>query len=690
MIGLRDDADLEPAPPPPSRVRQLVAQAFQEQGWLHETLKLEHRPQQEAMARTVASAVFSDEPLLFEAGTGVGKSLAYLIPGIIHACSQERQLVVSTHTIALQEQLEQKDLPMCRRLFSQAEELKPFAGFRSAVLMGKGNYLCTSRLGAALAGKNELFSTPEFEELKRIATWAETSETGLRHELTPPPIPEVWEHVNADSSSCSRKYCDCERCFYQRTKARIRKAQVVIVNHSLLFALLNAGGAREKGSARGILFPDDIVVLDEAHTVPEVATDHFGLRLSSYGLERMLKFLYNPRNRKGLLVRHGEAYQRQLVEDALAGSEQFFNAVAETLLSKQAIARVRTEDLVENYLAGPLSALAKAMDGIATKLQEGKDHDEIIEQKTKVEGYRTNLQRWLKVSDEKHVYWAERSGRRQNIVTLRTAPIDVAPDLRDALFDRKVAVICTSATLAVGSEIASFQARMGAEQARTAIEHSPFDYERHMRVYVAADIPLPSAREAKLAIDALTDWIRFACLRCGGGSLVLFTSYTDMRKVAETLEDDFRGAGRPFLMQGAELNRTDLAKAMRAKGNAILFGTDSFWTGIDVPGDALSQVIITRLPFEIPSHPIQEARADHIRAQGGNPFAELTLPDAVVKFRQGVGRLIRTTKDKGLVTVLDARVLAKTYGQLFLGALPTQKYERLTQANRDERFRSFL
>jgi len=690
MIGLRDDADLEPSPPPPSRVRQLVAQAFKEHGWLHEALKLEHRPQQEAMARTVASAVYSDEPLLFEAGTGVGKSLAYLIPGIIHAVSQERQLVVSTHTIALQEQLEQKDLPMCRRLFSQAEELKPYAEFRSAVLMGKGNYLCTSRLGAALAGKNELFSTPEFEELKRIATWAESSETGLRHELSPPPIPEVWEHVNADSSSCSRKYCDCDKCFYQRTKTRIRKAQVVIVNHSLLFALLNAGGAQEKGAAKGVLFPDDLVVLDEAHTVPEVATDHFGLRLSSYGLERMLKFLYNPRNRKGILVRHGEVYQRQLVEDALAGSEQFFNAVADTLLAKHPIARVRTEDLVENYLAGPLSALVKALDGIATKLEEGKDHDEIIEQKGKVEGYRTNLQRWLKVSDEKHVYWAERSGRRQNIVTLRTAPIDVAPDLRESLFDRKVAVICTSATLAVGSEIATFQARMGAEQARTAIEHSPFDYERHMRVYVAADIPLPSAREAKLAIDALTDWIRFACLRCGGGSLVLFTSYTDMRKVAEALQDEFVAAGRPFLMQGAELNRTDLAKAMRAKGNAILFGTDSFWTGIDVPGDALSQVIITRLPFEIPSHPIQEARADHIRAQGGNPFAELTLPDAVVKFRQGIGRLIRTTKDRGLITVLDARVLAKTYGQLFLGALPTPRYERLTQANRDERFQSFL
>lgn len=688
MIGLREDDPSSPRPTP-SKVRGLVAQIFAEGGILQETLHLEHRPQQEAMARTVASALHEDDPLLFEAGTGVGKSLAYLLPGIIHACDQARQLVVSTHTIALQEQLEQKDLPICRRLFATNEGLKPYAGFRSAVLMGKGNYLCTTRLAAALAGKNELFSTPDFEELKRISEWAQTTQTGLRHELSPPPNPEVWEHVNADSSSCSRKYCDDEHCFYQRTKTRIRKAQVVIVNHSLLFALLNAGGAREKGSGRGILFPEDLVILDEAHTVPEVATEHFGLRISSYGLDRMLKHLFNPRNRKGLLRRLGGTLEQQLVADSLEASEQFFAAVAQELLEKRPVARVQKEDIVEPYLSGPLQALSKAIENLATKLQEGRDYDDLNEQKSKIESYRTNLSRWLKVSDEKHVYWAERSGRRQQIVTLRTAPIDVAPDLRDALFERQVAVVCTSATLAVGTELSTFQHRMGAERARGAVEQSPFDYERNMRVYLATDIPLPSPREARLAIDALTDWVRFCCLRCAGGTLVLFTSYGDMRQIASVLEADFQAAGRRFLMQGAELSRTDLTKAMRAEGNAILFGTDSFWTGIDVPGDSLAQVIITRLPFDIPSHPIAEARAEHIRAQGGNPFNELTLPDAVVKFRQGIGRLIRTTKDRGIITVLDARIVAKPYGALFLAALPQKRHERLTLLNREERFRPY-
>jgi len=556
--------------------------------------------------------------------------------------------------------------------------------------MGKGNYLCTTRLAAALAGKNELFSTPELDELKRIAAWSEKSETGLRHELSPPPIPEVWEHVNADSTSCSRKYCDCEHCFYQRTKTRIRKAQVVIVNHSLLFALLNAGGAREKGSGRGILFPEDLVVLDEAHTVPEVATDHFGLRISNYGLERMLKHLYNPRTQKGMLRRLGSRLEQQLVADSLEASEQFFTAIAELLLAKRAIARTRSEGSVEPYLSGPLQALSRAMEAITTKLQEGKDYDELNEQRGKIDSYRTNIERWLKVSDEKHVYWAERGGRRQQIVSLRTAPIDVAPELRDALFERQVGVICTSATLAVGTELATFQSRMGAEQARGAVVQSPFDYERNMRVYVATDIPLPSVNEAKLAIDALADWVRFCCLRCAGGNLVLFTSYSDMRQVASLLEQDFLAEGRPFLMQGADLSRTDLTNAMRSQGNAILFGTESFWTGIDVPGDSLAQVVITRLPFEIPSHPIQEARAEHIREAGGVPFNELTLPDAVVKFRQGIGRLIRTASDRGIVTVLDSRVVAKPYGQLFLAALPQQRHIRLTQANREELFKSFV
>lgn len=271
----------------------------------------------------------------------------------------------------------------------------------------------------------------------------------------------------------------------------------------------------------------------------------------------------------------------------------------------------------------------------------------------------------------------------------RSAPIDVAPELRKHLFGCGTSVVCTSATLAMGGEIAPFAARIGADDARAVVVKSPFDFERNMRVYVASDVPLPSPQEAKLAVDVLTDYIRFATHRVSGGSLVLFTSYTDMRAVASSLQPEYADAGRPFLIQGAELSRSELAHQMRSLGNAVLFGTDSFWTGVDVPGDALAQVIITRLPFDPPTHPITEARCDHVRDHGGNPFNELTLPDALMKFRQGAGRLIRRATDRGLVTILDSRVLAKTYGRLFINSLPHPAFTPMNRATRDDVFRPF-
>jgi ATP-dependent DNA helicase DinG len=241
----------------------------------------------------------------------------------------------------------------------------------------------------------------------------------------------------------------------------------------------------------------------------------------------------------------------------------------------------------------------------------------------------------------------------------------------------------------MGGQIAPLAERLGAEEARAVMVQSPFDFARNMRVYIASDVPLPAAQDAKLALDVLADYIGFCTTRVRGGSLVLFTSYTDMRAVAATLEPVFAAAKRPFLMQGAELSRTELTREMRERGNLILFGTDSFWTGVDVPGDALEQVIITRLPFDPPTHPITEARCDHIRDRGGNPFNELTLPDALIKFRQGIGRLIRTAQDRGLITLLDARVLAKTYGRLFIDCLPQSNYTTLTRETRTEKFRPF-
>ena len=711
MIGLRDDSGSAPlpaprergahaaavaesaaTPPPVSHAPALAAKIFAEGGWLHAGLQLEHRPEQEQMARAVAASMVADDALLFEAGTGVGKSLAYLTPGIIHAVDQSRQLIVSTHTISLQEQLESSDLPKCRRLFKATPELARYADFKSAVLVGKANYLCTTRLGHALADRATLLADSDYDELQRIAKWAETSETGIRHELKPPPRPEVWDVVNADSSSCSRKHCDCEKCFYQRARARLRAANVIIINHALLFALINAGGAQAQGAstdARGVLFADDFVVLDEAHTVPDVATENFGLSLSSYGVDRALKYLFNPRTKRGIFRKLGGPEAQQLVIDTLEASRVFFDFIAASLLAERPIVRLREEGSAESTLDGPLGALHRLLAKLADKIEDGRERDELLEQKARMKSIQAGITEWLTLADKGHVYWAERGGRKQTIVTLRSAPIDVAPELRKHLFGCGTSVVCTSATLAMGGQIEPFAARMGAEHARAVVVKSPFDFERNMRVYVAADVPLPSAHEAKLALDVLANYIEFCTEKVRGGSLVLFTSYSDMRAIAMTLEPKFAAAGRPFLMQGAELSRTELAKEMRARGNAVLFGTDSFWTGVDVPGDALAQVIITRLPFDPPTHPITEARCDHIRDRGGNPFNELTLPDALIKFRQGIGRLIRTATDRGLVTILDSRVLAKSYGRLFIDCLPQPEYTLLTRETRSGKFRPF-
>lgn len=693
MIGLNEDASTPAGnAPKPTKVRELSREVFSETGDLCSALGLEHRPEQAQMAGAVASAMLHDEPLLFEAGTGVGKSLAYLLPGIIHATDQGRQMIVSTHTISLQEQIEQKDLPICRRVFRARPPLERYAGFRSAVLVGKSNYLCPTRLGHALADRTTLFADADYVELQRIAQWAETTTTGLKHDLKPPPRPEVWDAVNADSSACSRKHCDAEQCHYQRARVRLRSAQVIIINHALLFALINSGGAKAHGAtteSRGVLFPDDFLVLDEAHTVPEVATANFGLSLSSYGVDRALKHLFNPRTNRGIFKKLGGPAAQQLVIDALEYSRQFFDFIGDKLLTPRPIVRVRETGVAEPMLEGPLGALHRLMGKLADKMEDGREHDEMLEQQQRIKGLQAGVTEWLTLGDKGHVYWAERSGRKQTIVSLRSAPIDVAPELRKHLFGCRTSVTCTSATLAMGGRIEPLAARIGAEGARAVAVKSPFDFRRNMRVYVAADVPLPSPKEARLSLDVLVDYIRFCTAAVTGGTLVLFTSYSDMRAVAMELEPDWRSQRRPFLMQGADLSRTELAHQMRSLGNAVLFGTDSFWTGVDVPGEALSQVIITRLPFDPPTHPITEAKCEHIRDNGGNPFNDLTLPDALIKFRQGIGRLIRSKSDRGLITLLDARVLAKAYGREFLASLPTEIYERMDRNNRETIFRPF-
>jgi ATP-dependent DNA helicase DinG len=684
MIGLRED----PGSRVPANTVDLAESIFSNGGWLTEHLGLEHRPQQEIMARAVELSQNQDLPLLFEAGTGVGKSLAYLVPAIIRAVETGRPCIVSTHTISLQEQIQNNDLPMCRRLFQSVDALNPYSGFRSALLVGMRNYLCPNRLAQAIGNQNDLFPGPEQEELIRIAEWARTTTLGLVQELSPAPLHDVWEWVNAEGAGCSRRHCSPDHCHYQRARAEMRSSQIVIVNHSLLFALLNIGGFLT--GDRGILLPDDFVVIDEAHTMSEVATEHFGFRLSSYGLDRQLKIVFNPNRRTGLLKRMGYDRDRQRVVDAIEATSEFFGFVQDRILQRQSIVRIREEGWIEPTLDAPLRAVIDSLEMITAKLDDGPARENLLDHKGRLTTYRAGIRRFINLAAEGHVHWVERSGRKGQIATLRTAPVDVAPHLRATIFRRKTSVVLTSATLAVAGQIEPFQKRIGAENEAHELVASPFDYSRNLRIYVAADMPQPAPDTARLAMVRLIDYIRFCTLQVEGGSLVLFTSYADLRRAADGLEGDYREKGRPHFVQGRDLSRTEITRRFQACGNGILFGTDSFWVGVDVPGPSLSQVIVTRLPFEVPTHPIAEARGEWIRSHGGNPFAEMNLPDALIKFRQGIGRLIRNKTDCGVVTILDSRILHKSYGRYFLTSLPISEFERLTLETRAVKFKPFI
>lgn len=678
--------------PVASRADELTAAVFAADGWLCDRLELEHRPEQERMALRVAAAMTGDTSLLCEAGTGVGKSLAYLVPGIIHAVDTRRQFLVSTHTKTLQEQIRDKDLANCRRLFAAVPALAAYRDFTSAVLMGKGNYLCTTRLKRALAEKQELFATPEQEQLVRIAEWARKTETGLLADLPLRLAPEVWDEVSADSDACSSKHCDSAVCFYQRAKKRRDAANLVIVNHSLLFTLMAVQAAQEKSPARGILRLDDFLVLDEAHTVPDIATEHLGLALTSAGLRRQLHALYHPKRKKGLFLRHRDTGGQRAVEIAAEQADHFFAAVAERIPPGSSLQRWREADLVAHLLEGPLNSVVARLDALRTSLPpEDIAHVEVETKQKRLAAYRDAIKSWLDLAREGDVHWAEMADRRRElVVSLRSAPLDVSAELRRRLFARETSCVLTSATLATGSTIEPFRERVGAHGIDVLIEKSPFDYGRNMRVYLAADVPEPTAAEGRLDLDVLTDYVRFCTLAVPGGSLVLFTSYRDLHDVAGRLAGDYRAAGRPLLVQEAGVSRSDLAERLRQAGNGVLFGTESFWTGIDVPGSALAQVIITRLPFEPPNHPVAQARAEWVASEGGNPFVQLALPEALGKFRQGIGRLIRSKTDRGVVTVLDPRVLTKAYGREFVACLPQPEFERLTRANRAEVFRPFI
>jgi ATP-dependent DNA helicase DinG len=688
MIGLIENSG--GAPKARGYLCTLVESIFKAGGHLQNELGLDHRPEQAAMARAVAKALESDQPLLFEAGTGVGKSLAYLIPGILHSVDSERPFIISSHTISLQEQIREKDLKICERLFQSVPELQRYAKFKTALMLGKANYCCTTRLGNALkdaqsAKQGELFKSDERADLIRLAQWSAVSKNGVLQELSPAPLPEVWDAINADSSTCSRKNCDPSACFYQRARKQLLSANCVIVNHSLLFSLINAG-MQPEGDVRGILLADDFVVLDEAHRIPAIATDHFGTHVSSFAVDRALKRIYNARTNRGILKRHGQAWDQDAVTNAIDAAHEFFSYLGDTFLSKKMIQRIHEPDFCDNIVSGPLKEVVERLGALIQKSDDERAQDELRDHRRRLLGYRDAINGFISFADEDRVQWLERGGKKGQIITLRSAPLDVAPYLRKHVFQRGTAAVLTSATLSDGNHMDAFQEKVGAQAADTEIVYSPFNYASNCRIYIASDAPQPEPGQGRLDLDYLANMICWCARRVEGGTLVLFTSHFDLRQVRERTQSFFQKIRRPLFTQGHQMARTEITRQFAAAGNGVLFGTDSFWTGVDIPGPALSQVIIARLPFENPGHPVSEARSEYIRAQGGNPFAEMTVPEALVKFRQGIGRLIRRHEDRGNIVVLDSRILTKPYGARFLQALPIADYKRFDRENRDSVF----
>jgi ATP-dependent DNA helicase DinG len=664
----------------------------------------EDRRSQRDMAAYIADGYNDGGTLLLEAGTGVGKSFAYLVPALAWARANRERTIVSTNTINLQEQLVGKDLPLLREALGTGEYTPSFA-----LLKGWRNYLCLSRLQQAVGAQRTLLEPDKLDELIALAQWAGHTADGTLSDLPVTPTPEVWDEVSAEADLCPRLKCPhFDRCFLFRARRRAADADVVVVNHHLLAADLSVRRASENWEEAAVLPPYKRLVLDEAHHLEEVAASHLGIQVTSRSVRRLLARF--ERNGRGLaptlaaeLFGRNDSVSRESLDilrerllpalaDARRSSDALFQRLHERLAQSPA-GQLRLDDdfavdrIWEEGLAFDLDAtltafraLRESVETIADRLQQVDDTErrgqillELRGALRRLDAISDGLNRTLRPAGggPPTVRWMERTARGQN-VQLSVVPLDLAPLLRELLFDRLDTAVLTSATLAASGEFDFLEGRLGLTGDDTPVTErqifdSPFDYPSQCLFGIPTDLPEP--REDEIAHGAaVVQIVSDLAYASDGGMFVLFTSHASLRRAAAELRMAL-GNRWPLLVQG-EAPRDTLLRRFREAQNAILLGTDSFWEGVDVPGRALRALVINKLPFKVPSEPLTAARLERLAEQGQDGFFHYLLPHAALKLKQGFGRLIRSRRDLGVVVLLDSRAVTRRYGPFLLGGLP--------------------